>query len=342
MAGTSRLDLFVNDNDISSQIKTTNTYESTTDWFVYAILENREPTSGILTEFDNRRVSVKFRFTVTYDEGEEEISSPWHFGRAASAWRLNEEHDGELILYGTGRLGRDESKGSKLDDDTHHTVPATITAAESIGGVITNERSEEGEITLLRGPSAEFGRTVRNAEIEFNRAEEVRSITSPAFVLFLASGAASSYRLLYNSGISMGDGSLLHSSLVLLPLAVEYFIKYLLIREFGPLPKEHKTHMLLKLFDALPFPLQKIIGDNFEDELTKTGRSRDSHNIRVCLMRFRNAFTTMRYLFDLENANTSMHLREPDHIIILMCAMNALEHVCGGTHNFRRTPQEID
>ena len=340
--GTSRLDLFVNGNDTSSQIKKVETHESTTDWFIHATLENREPTSGILADFDNRGVSVKFRFTVTHDEGEEEISSPWRFGRAASAWRLNEEHDGELILYGTGRLGRDGSKDVNLGDDTHHTISGTITAMESVSGVITNERSEEGEITWIRGPSAEFERMVRDAEIEFKRTEEVRRVTSPSFVRFLASSAASSYRLLYDSGISMRDGSLLYSSLVLLPLAVEYFIKYLLIQEFGPLPKEHKTHMLLKLFDALPFPLQRMIGDNFEDEIRKTGRSGDSHNIRVCLMRFRNAFTTMRYLFDPENANTSMHLQEPNHIIILMCTMNALERVCGGLLNFRRAPQESD
>ena len=342
MVGTSRLELFLNDINISSHIKTATTFKSTTDWFVHATLENEEPTSGILTEFNNRSVSVRFRFVLTYGERGEETSYPWHFGRAASAWRLNEERDGELILYGTGRLGRDKPQGTKSDDDTHHTISATVITAESIGGVITNERSEEGEITLLRGPSAESERAVRNAEIEFKRTEEVRLVTSHAFVLFLASSAASSYRLLYNSGISMGDGSLLHSSLVLLPLAVEYFIKYLLIQEFGPLPKEHKTHMLLKLFDALPFPIQKMVNYDFKDELIKTGRPRDSHNIRVCLMRFRNAFTTMRYLFDLENANTSMHLREPDHIIVLMCALNALERVCGGPLNFRGALQEVD
>ena len=340
--GTSRLDLVVNGSDISSQIKKVETHESTTDWFIHTTLENREPTSEILTKLDNRSVSVKFRFTATYDYGEEKFSTPWRIGQAVSAWRLNEEHDGELILYGAGRLGRDGSKDVNLGDDTHHTISGTITAMESVGGVITNERSEEGEITWSQGPSADFERAVRDAEIEFKQTEEVRRVTSPSFVLFLASSAASSYRLLYNSGISMGAGSLLHSSLVLLPLAVEYFIKYLLIQESGPLPKEHKTHMLLKLFDALPFHLQRMVVGNFEEELRKTGRSEDSHNIRVCLMRFRNAFTTMRYLFDPENANKSMHLLEPNHIVILMCAMNALERVCGGPLNFRRAPQESD
>ena len=37
----------------------------------------------------------------------------------------------------------------------------------------------------------------RDAEIEFEREREVRAVTSPGFVLSLASGAASSYRLLY-------------------------------------------------------------------------------------------------------------------------------------------------
>ena len=52
-------------------------------------------------------------------------------------------------------------------------------------------------------------------------------------------------------------------------------------------------------------------------------------------MRFRNAFTAMRYLFDPENANTSIHLQNPDHMIILVCVMNALERACGGPHYFR-------
>ena len=73
----------------------------------------------------------------------------------------------------------------------------------------------------------------------------------------------------------------------------------------------------------------------FKDELGQTGRSPDSHNIRVCLMRFRNAFTAMRYLFDPENANTSIHLQNPNHTIILVCVMNALERACGGPCDFR-------
>ena len=100
--GTSRLDLVVNGSDISSQIKKVETHESTTDWFIHATLENREPTSEILTKLDNRSVSVKFRFIATYDYGEEKISTPWRIGQTVSAWRLNEEHDGELILYGAG------------------------------------------------------------------------------------------------------------------------------------------------------------------------------------------------------------------------------------------------
>ena len=336
MVGTAKVDLFVDDNDLSSRIKTVSMYESADDWFVHAVLENGEPTSGVLTELDGRRVPVKFRFVSERgEEGGEEILFPWRFGKPALSYRLNEENNGELILYDTGRLGRDNSKGDASDEDTQHTVIGTIAVAESVGGIITNQPFSEGELTIFSGPSAELHRMARAAEIEFERGREVQSVTSPGFILLLASGAASSYRLLYNSGINVGDGSLLRSSLILLPLAVEYFIKYLLVRESGPLPRKHKTHMLLKLFDALPFSAQKKVDDFFKDELEQTGRSPDSHSIRVCLMRFRNAFTAMRYLFDPENANTSIHLQNPDHVIVLTCVMNALERACGGPHDFR-------
>ena len=336
MAGTSKFDLFVDDNDLSPQIKTVSMYESATDWFVHAVLENGEPTSGVVAGLDGRRVPVKFRFVIDHtEEGGEEILFPWRFGKPTLSYRLNEENSGELILYDTGRLGRDNSEDDVPEEDAQHTVTGTIAVAESVGGVITNQHTAEGEITVFSGPSAEFHRMARDAEIEFEREREVRAVTSPGFVLSLASGAASSYRLLYNSGINAGDGSLLRSSLILLPLAVEYFIKFLLVRESGPLSKEHKTHMLLKLFDALPFSVQRRVDDFFKDELGQTGRSPDSHSIRVCLMRFRNAFTAMRYLFDPENANTSIHLQNPDHMIILVCVMNALERACGGPHYFR-------
>ena len=329
MTVSSRFELFVNDEDISPQIKAANAHCSTADWFIHATCEDEEPTSGILSKLDGRSVAVKFRFTMTRGD-EEATSSPWRQGQGVSSWRLNEELDGELIVYGTGRLREDESEDAMPAYDSQETVPVTVTAYESVGGVITNERSSDGEITRFYGPSAEAERVAINEELEIVRAAQVGLVTDPAFVLSLATGAAASNRLLYNSGLGVRDGSLLYSSLVLLPLAVEYFLKYLLIQEYGPLSKEHKNHMLLKLFDALPFSLQKSVCENFEDELRRTGRAGDSHNIRVCLMRFRNAFTTMRYLFDPENANTSLHLQDPDHTIVLVCAMNALERVCGG------------
>ena len=341
MVVTSRFDLFIDGNDVSPQIKTVSMYESATDWFVHAELENGEPTSGVLAGLNDRRVPVKFRFVIDHtEEGGEEILYPWRFGKPTLSYRLNEENNGELILCDTGRLGRDRSEDDVPEEDTQHIVTGTIDATESVGGVIINRRSAEGGITIFSGPTAEFHRMARNAEIEFEREREVKSVTSPGFVLSLASGAASSYRLLYNSGINVGDGSLLRSSLILLPLAVEYFIKFLLVRESGPLLssrllKEYKTHMLLKLFDALPFAIQRRVDEFFKDELVQTGRSPDSHSIRVCLMRFRNAFTAMRYLFDPQYANTSVHLQKPDHVIVLTCAMNALEHVCGGPHDFR-------
>ena len=60
MAGTSKFDLFVDDNDLSPQIKTVSMYESATDWFVHAVLENREPTSGVVVGLDGRRFPSNF------------------------------------------------------------------------------------------------------------------------------------------------------------------------------------------------------------------------------------------------------------------------------------------
>ena len=218
MAGTSKFDLFVDDNDLSPQIKTVSMYESATDWFVHAVLENGEPTSGVVAGLDGRRVPVKFRFVIDHtEEGGEEILFPWRFGKPTLSYRLNEENSGELILYDTGRLGRDNSEDDVPEEDAQHTVTGTIAVAESVGGVITNQHTAEGEITVFSGPSAEFHRMARDAKIEFEREREVRAVTSPGFVLSLASGAASSYRLLYNSGINAGDGSLLRSSLILSP-----------------------------------------------------------------------------------------------------------------------------
>ena len=39
MVGTSKVDLFVDDNDLSSRIKTVSMHESAEDWFVHAVLE---------------------------------------------------------------------------------------------------------------------------------------------------------------------------------------------------------------------------------------------------------------------------------------------------------------
>ena len=123
------------------------------------------------------------------------------------------------------------------------------------------------------------------------------------------------------------NNELLYSSLIFLPLAVEYFIKYLLVRGTEEVKKEYKTHKLLALFDYLPFDVQKSVDSEFKNELEKIGRERTDQELRVFLIKSQNAFTAIRYLFNHENATTSRHLLRPENIAVLTCVSNALERV---------------
>ncbi len=187
---------------------------------------------------------------------------------------------------------------------------------------------EEKVVTIVPIDEDPQAKAAREAQRLRSHETHVQSLTSPSFVLFLAWSSLSSYRLLYNTGISRSKGELLYSAFIFLPLTIEYFMKYLLIKGPGGFKKEYKNHQLLKLFDFLPFDVQQAIDEEFQSELERIGHS--PRNLRVFLRKSQNAFTALRYLFDPRNAERSSHLLEPENTAVLECVANALERVSKG------------
>ena len=144
---------------------------------------------------------------------------------------------------------------------------------------------------------------------------------------FYGNSALSSYRLLNDGGVSHENTELLYSSLIFLPLATEYFMKYLLIKGTGTFRDEYKTHKLLALFDFLPPDLQESIDEAFRNELENIGRKRTFQDLRVFLRKSQDAFTAIRYLFDPQLAKRYRHMIQPEHTAVLACVSNALERV---------------
>lgn len=198
--------------------------------------------------------------------------------------------------------------------------------------------TEEKVVTIVRIEEDPQVRAAREAQRLRNRETHIRSLTSPSFVLFLARSSLSSYRLLYNTGTSHSKGELLYSAFIFLPLTIEYFIKYLLIRGPAGFKNDYKNHRLLRLFDFLPFDIQRAIDEEFQSELKKIGHS--SRNLRVFLRKSQNAFTAVRYLFDPRYAERSSHLLEPENTAVLECVANALERV--STSQSEPVPLEVD
>ena len=184
---------------------------------------------------------------------------------------------------------------------------------------------EEKVVTIVPIDEDPQEKAAREAQRLRSHETHVQSLTSPAFVLFLAWSSLSSYKLLYETGISRSRGELLYAAFIFLPLAIEYFMKYLLIRGPEGFREEYKNHRLLKLFDFLPFDVQQAINKEFQSELEQIGHS--SRNLRVFLRKSQNAFTALRYLFDPRNAERSSHLLEPESTAVLECVANALERV---------------
>ena len=191
-------------------------------------------------------------------------------------------------------------------------------------------REKEVEATISTVEEDPERRATREAQLQFSQEAEIRAVTSPEFILFLANSALSSYRSLHNTGLSSNNYELLYSSFIFLPLSIEYFIKYLLLRSTGSFEDKYKVHRLLELFDYLPFDLQKSVDAEFKNELEEIGRERSFQNLRVFLKKSQNAFTALRYLFDPRNARTSTHLLRPENIAVLTCVANAAERVSKG------------
>ena len=100
-----------------------------------------------------------------------------------------------------------------------------------VGGKVIQREEEIGTISFVEEDPQQ--KAVREAQLRLAQEAEIQAITSPGFVLFLANSALSSYRLLYNAGISNQNSEFLYSSLIFLPLAAEYFMKYLLLKRTG-------------------------------------------------------------------------------------------------------------
>ena len=308
-------DLIVDRNDISQHIcSEINTQENRTGWVIHTELTRNQVTSGILNPLVGRIVWVKFRFRI------DEIPVPWNSGEAEVNWRITPMGTGELILHGRGRLKKDQS--SAKSDKT--TVTARVARETLVEGRVVHREEEEGTITFVQDPKR---RAEREAKLQLGDEAQIQAITSPEFVLFLARSAYLAYNALYDIGRPHHVREMTYASFIFLPLATEYFLKYLLFKTNGVLKKDHQIHELLKLFDFLPFEVQESIEEAFRGELEKIGRDRTGENLRVFLMQSQNAFTAIRYLYDPQYARKYRHLVRPDHIALLTCVLNAVELV---------------
>ena len=310
------LDLIINDNDVSEYVGHWFTCEENiAGWTVHTELVSNEVTSTTLRPLTDKHVQVRYRMLPKGSIG------PWRSGRAVISWRFTEAGSEELILYGTGRLDMDKSSIKT----TGSPITATIAKTTLLGGKLVKGEEVVGTIEIVQQEPQE--KSVREAQLRLAEDAEVQAITRPEFVLFLANSTLSSYRSLRVTGESQQNGEFFYSSLILLPLATEYFLKYLLCKDIGELKREYHNHRLLALYDCLPFDLQRAIGDEFQNELEDIGRGKTSQNLRVFLMKSQNAFTVVRYLFEDRHAKAYRHLINPEHISILTCVLNALERV---------------
>ena len=288
------LDLIVDGSDISHYVRPwVKSEETRAVWTVHTELIRNEVTSGILRPLKNRNVWIEYRLR------NKAMVGPWRSGLAVVTWSLTEEGNEDLILHGIGRLDMVKPTTNA------NSVPraAMVEMTTSIGGKVIQREEEMGTITVVQEDPQQ--KAIREAQLRLAEEAEIQAITSPEFVLFLADSALSSYRLLNSVGVSHQNSELLYSSLIFLPLATEYFIKYLLLKRTGVFRDEYRIHRLLTLFDFLPFDLQKAIDEEFKNELESIGRERTFQDLRVFLRKSQDAFTAIRYLFDPRNAKTA-------------------------------------
>ena len=268
-------DLVINERDISKYVGSWGTCEEERrSWILHTGLLRNDETSTILRPLVDKKVPVRFRRRGRV-KNTELVKGPWRSGRAEVNWRVTESGDEELLLFGMGSLNRSDPTTKPANPPLN----VTITKETTVGGRVVQREQEEGTIAFVE--ENEEQKAAWEARRQSEEDATVRAIASPDFVLFLAESARSAYHLLYDAGQSRRDGGWTYASLIFLPLAIEYEMKYLLHRRAGEFRKEYKTHRLLKLFDYLPFDLQKAIDNEFRNELEKIGRMRTFQNLRV-------------------------------------------------------------
>ena len=317
--GEARVELVVGGHDISQHIEQFFCEEDRVQWIVYVNLAHNGDTSVALQPLNLKKVHVRYRF------GNGTSNGPWCSGQAEVIWRRVDMDDEDLILHGTGLLHRSPSPVRT----PHPPIEVMMTEGVSIEGVVVQQRIASATISFPEEDPQE--KAFREEQIRLVQEAEIRSITRPEFVLFMATSALSSHRLLYESAMSRRNPEVLHSSLIFLPLAIEYFIKYLLVQRSGSIEREYRTHKLLVLFDLLPLDVQRSIEEGFERRLEVTQMEKPPANLRVFLKKTQDAFTALRYLFDIQNAKSSRHLMEPGNTAILRVTAEALEYVSNKT-----------
>ena len=309
------LDLIIDGNDISKYVGDWfDSDETLADWIIHTELVCNKVTGDVLRPLNNSNVLVKYRLRFG------EVPGPWCNGSAVITWRVTEGGNEELILHGIGRLDKEKS----TDSGTNAPVTAKVTVTTLVGGKAIRQEEDVATATFHKDPEQ---KAIMEEQLRLAAESEIHAITSPEFVLFLANSAMNSYRLLHHEGGMRNSSQFFYASLIFLPLAIEYFLKYLILNRLGTLKKEHKDHKLLKLFDFLPFELQGAIIEEFKNELQSIGREKHFQDLRVFLARTQNAFTAIRYLYELGHAQRSRHLLSPDNVAALTCVANALERV---------------
>ena len=309
-------DLVIDGNDVSQYVcSVTQTDESRAGWVVHTELTCNHVTSGILAPLDGRKVCVKYRLRAGGSPG------PWRSGEAEVHWRVTPMGVGELIVYGRGRLSREES-GERTEA---RSITAKVSRLTLVEGRVIQKEEDEGTITFVKEDPKD--RNAREEQLQLADEAQIQAITNPEFILFLASSARLTYNLLYDLGIPQHDRKVTYASFIFLPLAIEYYLKYLLFMIGRELKKEHQIHKLLRLFDFLPFDVQESVENAFRNEVEEIGRDGTRENLRVLLMKSQDAFTAIRYLYDPRYAREYRHLLKPDNIALLTCVLNAVEHV---------------
>ncbi len=320
------LDLVVDGRNISQYVGGwASCEEKRGSWTLHTEFPPNDSTSAVMRPLVDKTVPVRFRLRVR-DSNDQLVLGPWRSGQARVNWRFTKAGDEELILSGVGSLKRSD-RGTKP-----RSVPqsATITRETTVGGRVVER--EQGEVTITFVGESKEQKALREAFLKMKDDSEVRALTDPSFVLFLANSARSAYRLLFETGLLEQRGELVFAAQIFLPLAIEYEMKYLLHRQAGEIKDEYKTHKLLKLFDFLAFDLQEAVDREFKNELESIGRERTSQNLRLFLRRTESAFTALRYLFDPAYARDNRHLLQAESTAMLTCVSNALERVVSGTN----------